>query len=503
MGSSHHRGTDRTVRGSAIRRIARHLRRTLARALGDEVDRPHPTERRLNVALLGATIVVGLAAVAAVWRLRQWQLGRIAERYYETATDAVEALDWRRADRNLRQYLALKPHDPSGLKQVAMVGEQLIAEPSDVPRAIRLYALAVGANPNDFDLRLRMGSLQLATAPEQSLDTARQLLAARPTDPAAQRLLAQSLDRLWTRDESGMVSAADLLAAYEDWIEAEPNNVAALGRLAMLCMAQDQRLAVETGRLALDFRYMARNLANRMVEQCPNDPAAYLARYAVRRRLAAGDGETSASGEINDDLTRALELAPRHPEANLAAAECLCPQAFDRPIGEPFPQPKTRNQLERCQACLLTAQQSAPADERPYLALAELGRLGGDLVGAWNVLQLALKQVPQPSPGLYLRLAEAAILRHQWDDASWAFGAADRAVHRLASLSRDAETTLHRHDFFATIEVLQAKLLADGENPGRDLAAASELLRSAATRPVSRELRERIRREATRLQRGQ
>lgn len=119
------------------------------------------------------------------------------------------------------------------------------------------------------------------------------------------------------------------------------------------------------------------------------------------------------------------------------------------------------------------------------MALAELGRLGGDLVGAWNVLQLALKQVPQPSPGLYLRLAEAAILRHQWDDASWAFGAADRAVHRLASLSRDAETTLHRHDFFATIEVLQAKLLADGENPGRDLAAASELLRSAATRPLN------------------
>lgn len=487
----------RTEKGSWLRHASRPLRRAVARALGDD-SRGRRSTQKVNFVLLGASILIVLATAVGSWQLRTWQLRRIAGRFLRTAEAAIEADDWRRADRNLRQYLTLKPDDPAALRQIALVNENLLSEPADVNRAIHLYALAVGASPDAKGLLLRMGSLQLDLAPEESLNTARRLLAAHPTDPAVHKLHAQSLDQLWTRDESGQISATQVLDAYDDWFHAEPGDIAVLGRLAWLCATHDQRLARETGRSSLDVHQMARQFADRMVEHFSDDPAAFLARYAVRRRLAITGGERLSVSEVDSDVARALQLAPRDAEANLAAAQNVCPQAFDRPIGEAWSQVNDRDRLKRCQTCLTTAQQVAPADERAYLALAELGCLGGDMAGAWRVLQLSLKQVAQPSPGLHLRIGELAVALQQWEHASRAFDAADKSVRQMAARSQDAAATLHRHDFFATRELLQARLLTAANNPERNVGAANELLRSAATRPVSQELRERIRRESAR-----
>lgn len=475
---------------SFFRRMLRPLRRLLGRVERDNI-RAERRGRRSNRRLLKATVAAFALCVPLGWLGHRLQLQRLAERFRDTGAAALEAEDWRRADRNLRQYLELRPNDAAALRQVALANEHLIAEPADLSRATRLYSLAISAAPADADLRLRLGRLQLASAPDQALDSAEKLLVERPGDVPALQLRAQAMDRIWTKNESSAVSADALLQAYDDWSQAAPDDLSAPLRQATLLVAFTQRLSKETGRSASGLRQQALRVGERFVSQFSDRPEAYLGRYSIRKLMATEGGEKSAQDELPADLARALQLAPQHAEANLAAAEEICPLAWRHEVGQPWASDVSTETLSRAQQHLQAVQRETPHDERAYLGLAALGCLGGDLAGARRVLQLAAKQVAAPSPAVYLRLAEEALAADDWDDAADELRLAEQTVQRLAAWD-EAETALRRHDSLALCELLWSRLHLAVGRAERDSARAVASLEQAAARPLSPALATRI-----------
>lgn len=475
---------------SLFHRFLRPLRRLLGRVERDTI-RAERRGRRSNRRLLKATAAALALCVPLGWLGHRLQLERLAGRFRDSGAAALEAEDWRRADRNLRQYLELRPNDAAALRQVALANEHLIVEPADLSRATRLYSLAISAAPADADLRLRLGRLQLASAPDQALDSAEKLLVERPGDVSALQLRAQAMDCIWTKNESSPVSADALLEAYDDWTQSAPDDLAAPLRLATLLTTFTQRLAQETGRSASDLRQQALRVGERLVSQFTDCPEAHLGRYSIRRLLATQGGDRSAHDQLPADLARALELAPQHAEANLAAAEEICPLAWRREVGQPWASAVSSETLSRAQRHLQIVQRAAPHDERAYLGLAALGCLGGDRTGARRVLRLAAQQVVAPSSAVYLRLAEEALAADDWDDAAVELRLAEQTVHRRAAWD-EAETSLRRHDSLALCELLWSQLHLAAGRAERDPARAVASLEQAAARPLSPTLAYRV-----------
>jgi len=160
------------------------------------------TARVLNVRLLLGTVLAAAVVVPAAYGWHWHQVRVTASAFLERAAEHEAAGEWLEAARNLHRYLQLHPSDPKAAARLAEVFDRSAADPNGKARACDLYYVAIGlaAEEDRPKLRHRVAELQLELArfDGRRLTSAeretRDLLAADPQDPQANRLLALVLD---------------------------------------------------------------------------------------------------------------------------------------------------------------------------------------------------------------------------------------------------------------------------------------------------------------------
>jgi tetratricopeptide (TPR) repeat protein len=338
---------------------------------------------KLIAILLGAIILAG----GGVHALHGMQIKRSAEVLLELAAESKKEGDLEKASEYLARYLRLFPNDSKTLTQYAL----LLASPKVAyselarERALAVIEKALRLAPDHRDLRRRAVDLAMSmghvAAARSHLKTLRD---STPGDGELDLLLGK------TEESLGEFEAAKV--AYMDAIVHAPNPIEGYVRLANLLRRRLNSTNVElTDTLRRWFNLAekgepanqkmdASELADRVMDArevkdgliAKNDKSfrAYLERAKYRK--------TYGFKGADDDVARALALAPDEADAIVAAAEV----ALDR------------GELEKARTDLDRGLKRHPRDPRMYQALASLETRARRFDEAIACLKRGLEKLP-------------------------------------------------------------------------------------------------------------
>jgi tetratricopeptide (TPR) repeat protein len=242
-------------------------------------------------------IIASIGAVAVGTHfLRRWQLDRNVVASLHEAQHAKEASNWDEAIEHLETYLAARPKDAAAWKQYAELLSQKLPSGPKRQRVLLAYEQALRLDPTNS--ALRRVCIDEALAQNRAGDAHRHLavlLEKSPGDAELLELIGQS------EEQAGQTRAAE--ASYEKAIAADPRRVSAY-------IARAQILQSAMGRASTAEQVIEQMMANN-----PESAAAHLGRWRFRRN------QKKASNSIDNDVARALALAPDDPAVLLAASE--------------------------------------------------------------------------------------------------------------------------------------------------------------------------------------
>ena len=256
--------------------------------------------RTLNYKLLGVLLIVGILGLGGMHLLHGYQVRRTAGVLLARAEKVggegklQDQLDL------LRRYLAYRPDNVDALEKYGLI---LARATSKEPRAQALETLdrVLTRDPSRRSTRKVAGDLAFGL---DQFDAARtHYEALERSTPGGEAALEEALGRC----EEESKRPAEAVSWLEKAIGHDPGRVEASARLARILRKQLNR--PDRADLVMD----AREDKSGLIAKNPGSAKAYLARALYRREFAIPGAE--------DDLVRALGLAPDDPEVLLAAAE--------------------------------------------------------------------------------------------------------------------------------------------------------------------------------------
>ena len=360
----------------------------------------HPSKGRsvayvINARLLGMTALICAVIVpsAMAWHARQ--LGRQAHALLERADRLEESQEFRAAADVLGRYLRLCPLETEVRARQAQAFDKAASTLEEKTRACAMYSQVLGQLPQRTELWRRHAELLLETgrwlAAEQQ---AQRLLGRIPNDAAALRVWALALSRHGAT--TGQVAARDTLGVLQRAAQANSRDVELHVLWAEAVRLQDP--ALEAG-----DPDQAERILDQLVEREANSADAWHARGAYRARHALTG--------VEEDLQRALALAPDHAESLLLLAQRLANQA----------------DLVSARKHYRHAIRSAPTDRRGYLGLSQIQVLLGQPDQARATLTNGLTRVGANDVLLNLQLASIEVTLNKRRSA-------DRRLDRLDDL---------------------------------------------------------------------
>ena len=325
--------------------------------------------RKLNVRwLVGVVVSLILFGVLAYF-LHEFQMKRNASVFVREAKRAQSEGRPEDAALHLRRYVKLAPNDTEGL---ILYGFQL-ADLNSVGPAYFSLEKAIQKSPDRSDVRRRLVelSLKLGRVPEAREHLENHLLKDSPHDSELLELL--STCQFQQDDIEG--ARASLVSAIEN----SPERVTTYVRLASLLNDK------------LNKSKEASDLINEMVQRNSENSRAYLFRAEWRLReffqwkasTAAGatveEEANKRRGDIENDVKRALELAPDATETLLVAAR----------ISQTF------GQIEDARNLIQHGIEVLPKEPTFYIALADLETVDGNVRAAAEALKQGVAASPK------------------------------------------------------------------------------------------------------------
>lgn len=289
--------------------------------------------RRLFLILAGSVIVLGVS----LHFLHAAQVRRSAEVLLEQANKSEKDENYPRAQDYLERYLVVRPGDVDALLRLADLIEHRSGTPA---QAVRVLERALRSDPSRVDVRKRVVKLWLDMQPP-SFSGAKPHIDA--LLPPGTNVTDVEIVEMAGRTEEGLGHFEAARDHYQKALELAPDRVDTYFRLAELLR---QRLNDEARANAV--MDAVREAPGGLITSNPTLPKAYLARAGYRER----HGIEGA----NDDIARALKLAPRDVDVLIAAG------LLER----------DRGALEIARTYLDQARKLAPDRAEIYQALADL-----------------------------------------------------------------------------------------------------------------------------------
>lgn len=359
---------------------------------------PSPRRRLwvVNYRLAAATFAGAVALFGAAVGWHGYQVERIAAVFLQEAETWERRKDWRQAAEALYRYSRLTTDSHAVAIRRARNFDRATTSQTEKTQAIQLYQEAIPSAPDDPSLHRRLAELLLETGDyAAALVRAEVLLSLRPDDAAACRVKALAMAERFA--QGWPVSRA---AVVEELREAQRRNPADLP----LAVTTAEFLRRNSLNAEAAERAQADAVLDEFVRRFPERSDAWLARfsYRLRHRLPGAD----------DDLAQALQLAPRDPEALLAAAAL-------RVRDEQWPEAE---KLYR------RAVYAAPHDPRGRLGLGDVMFAVGRREEAVEIWRHGVQAARGHDVLLQLRLARGLIALGRLDEADAALIAAETAM---------------------------------------------------------------------------
>jgi tetratricopeptide (TPR) repeat protein len=319
---------------------------------------------RINYWLLAGTVLVLVVLGPSLYLWRNYQVERNAVALVRRA-QALEAEEkWREAGDFYHRYLQLVPDDTEVIVARAEAFDKSASSPDRANRAITLLLQAVDVAPENVELRMRLADRLF----EQGRWNAARLQAERILELQPESLTAARIVALGWQAQLGpgrSVAIKDVADAHVSALEKHPGDPVLSNSLATVYR---QNLNSFADLAPDDVEAQADSVIDTMITVHPSDPEVFLARYRYRRTYDL-DG-------ADDDLERALELAPESPEVLLAASAKFLREDPGR-------------SMELAKRLL----EVAPAEVRGYQMLAEVQSRLGNVDDAIGTLRQGLDQM--------------------------------------------------------------------------------------------------------------
>jgi len=415
----------------------------------DGPDTVRQKRRRFRLRLLVGTMIAGavLALGAYLWHARQ--VARTAAALLQQADDFQQQGNWQRAAECLHRYLQFRPDDAVVQVRLAETFDKAATHAQFKLRAVELYRSAMDVAPADQrpGLHGRLTELLLEVEDFSSAEIeAKKLLEANVANPLAHKLLALAHYGLFQSEDAATASGGNpsLQETFLKALELNPGDIelsAAMARVyrRQLEFLNDQNqdpTDTERKELAEKRRQLADKadaVVDEMVEQNPENPEAFLARYLYRLQY-----EVPGAGE---DLQLALQHGRDSLKVRLAAAEHARREA-ERARQEEAPAEEVDKYLgEARRHYEYIIEKLAPSDERAYLGLGEVHLAQDEVDLAVETWRRGLEAIDGQSLLLNLRLAEVLVGRKRWDEAEEVLDTLEGTVKKLGPGTPQAART--------------------------------------------------------------
>lgn len=384
--------------------------------------------RQLNVPLLVGSLVALAVIIPVTYVWHQQQLRRVSEvllaeaERFEQAGDDQQSVDY------LFRCLQLSADDGGRQRdltvRLARALDRLHRENPDKSTVIEWHYRAIGLDPDDDDLQVRLAQLFLETKQfvlaEQQ---AERLLRDRDGWTAVRRIRA--LARFGQLRQGRPLVPQPIRVDLEDALRAVPGDVEVAKALATVY--REYVPAVD----GAEPGTRADAVMDALVRNASDDWRAYLARYRYRVTYGLVVDER--------DLVRARELASTEPEVILASAQALQRQADWEAAGAQF-----QRLVER-----------QPASFQGYLGLGETLYRQTRRAEALDTWRQGLRSVAGGRLPLHVRLIDGLIETNDLDAAQRQLEQLDAAIRYLATTEGE-----HQRDWVtASRDLLHAKIL--------------------------------------------
>lgn len=378
-------------------------------------------------AAIGIAIVVG-----AGWAISQSaQRGQeaAAERLLQAAESHRAQGDFPREFESLRRYTVLRDQDAD---KIALLGDRLWEQNPSSAGARQAFphylkAWRVDSASPGYGLAAAHAAYQTGGY-QKAIDLANEVLHTTLADNDAESAVLLRAEAALARSIES-ASGPELDAESRQALEAAAELDRPLVRyVAALAADYEARSAPS---LSAPLAVEATALLDRLVEQRPEDPAAWVTRHRLHRGRVARlpEAEQASSRELAAaDLEQAIRLAEK--SGGDGATEAFLLGAADR---QESGDPAEAERLYRL------AIESSPRDYRGYLGLAELLRLPGsdsDLEAAVAVLEEGVSALGRLEVALSVRLASLRAELGQADLAEEALGPVVEAMPRIPASQR-------------------------------------------------------------------
>jgi Tfp pilus assembly protein PilF len=469
------------MRAASKKKRSEPVHHSNARVVVDKRERQR-TRRRVNFPLLGISIgLLGcLSAVGYFWHQRQEAALRVA--LTQRAQALAEEKDWHSAFGYWQRSLWLSPNDFDARLNLIYAFEHCIVSPRDRRRLSLMLHEAVGLAPDrksalSLQVRvaenlLEMGDYREAYAAADSLlnpesteagvdENSDEAVKLRRVLALAGSVLAgadrdvettgEAAERARKRGDDVKEAAKNLAASVADF----PDDI----RLAVAAANFYQQNASDLG--ISDPRGRADAFMNSLVDARTDDAESHIARYVYRKRYGVSGAD--------DDLSAVLKLDPKHFQGLILKAGATANQDLDAARG-----------------MLRTAIETKPADNRGYVALAQLESAAGNWDAAADVLQEARDAIGAQDLWVNKMLTYVLIKSSQLTQAERSLTDLESGLQsQLAELSIVSRRSLHDQ-----IMLLRAQLAdARGDLHGaavslKAIVASSEQAPTGQTTPV-------------------
>jgi Flp pilus assembly protein TadD len=435
-------------------------------------------QRSINLKVLIATVVIGVALAGTVHGVHTWQVGRTAKGLKVLADAQEEKSEWLKAAQYLDRYQRLDSSDPEVPARLALLYTKGATTPSEKNRAITLHfrALGAGSSEQNLEIRASLGDLLLeagryteAEAESRKLladlfgsetaDAADAVADASPKpltpeeiakyEPRARRVLALALagqlaDGSFAKEYAFKEKLRErkILSTTIEARKLNPADVRIAGALATIYREYENVANAEFEKElnVTERQRRADATINQLVTDHPEDGKIRLARYLYRTKYNLPDAAA--------DLAEAVRLAPDEPDVLLTAGSQALNEGRQLKA-DPAKSTEADALLDEAKSYFKKLT-SRPRDElipAAFIGLGDVQLAKGDTDAALATWQQGLKQFTVPTVRITLqsRVASTLIDADRLTEAEESLVDIDEMLRNLTTtVSRDYKLMIER-----------------------------------------------------------
>lgn len=433
------------------------------------------TRRTLSIPVFILSLLASASAVAGVWLVREWQLGRLSNTLLVHARKEEGDKNWLEAAEHLDRYLRIQPRNKSVRVQLAMDYAKGATTLEEKRRAVALHyrALASELGEEAGELRVSLAELLLETGRLLEAEgEAEDVLAADKNNGRALRVYALARYFQWIRGALATKRHDELklLASVESALAKNPADIALAEVAAQLYREfPDVVAARRVGLNQLSREQVADSWIDKAIKNNPNNAKAFLARHKYR-------SEYQLPGEW-EDLDRALQLGPSDAQVLMVGGEAYF-QEGRRLLADESAEAEARFAKATQLFQRLIDKDLAREDPHPHLRLGDILVLQGKLdpaLAAWREA-LAAYEAPLVHATFQARIADCLLKAGRVKEVEKPLEAIDTALADLGG-------TISRQEYLKLMQSQGLRRATYDLIHGRYSAAIGQLQQAIARQP--------------------